>query len=152
MRHLTIAVFASLLILVAAAGCRYHQGGAEAQDPGPSIEGRWKGTWLSDFNGHTGELWAIITGQDDGSLLVKYRGTYGAGLTFQYEVPMTVERDGDILRFSAESDLGDMWGGVYTYEGSVEGDVFHSTYNSSVDHGTFNMTRLTGPIEPDDTD
>ncbi len=62
---------------------------------------------------------------------------------------MQVERDGDVLRFSAETDLGEPWGS-YSSEGTVDGLQFTATYTSEFDSGTFDMTRLTGPVEPGD--
>ncbi len=112
------------------------------------LSGRWKGTWRSNSNGHHGELRCIITEDESGSLRARYRARYGWFFTFEYDMPMTAERiagtekRSEAYRFSASADLGWLAGGVYAYEGTVTGDVFHSTYTSSGDHGTFEMRRV----------
>jgi len=145
-------MFLVLFVIVSVgmfSGCASMNKDSADAAPVPMIEGRWKGTWLSSTNGHTGDLWCIVTREADGSLLARYRATYGAGINFTYEMPMTVKREGDVLRFSAETDLGDPWGN-YSSEGTVKGDQFTATYTSEFDSGTFDMTRLTGPVEQDE--
>jgi len=107
-----------------------------------AMEGRWSGTWVSDVSGHGGGLRCIITRTENDTLHARYRATYGAGLTFEYDMPMTVEREGETFRFAAEADLGWLAGGRYTYDGTVVGDEFTSTYRSKSDHGTFRMMRV----------
>ena len=55
---------------------------------------------------------------------------------------MTVREEKEAIAFSGEADLGSMAGGVYTYDGRVSDEAFHSTYKSSGDHGTFDMHRV----------
>lgn len=104
--------------------------------------GQWEGTWLSDANGHGGGLRCIITPNETGTLIARYHATYARILTFEYEMPMRVENDGDTYRFAASADLGWLAGGRYEYEGTVVGDEFNSTYRSKGDHGTFRMQRV----------
>ncbi|MCZ6836210.1 MAG: hypothetical protein O7G85_10585 [Planctomycetota bacterium] len=127
------------------------------------LVGRWKGTWTSDFNGHTGTLRCIISVQPPEppdapappdapktqnspdqpvAFLARYLATYGGSLTYEYDVIMHVRREGDTYHFSAEADLGPLAGGVFTYKGTVVGNEFRSTYTSAGDHGVFEMNRL----------
>lgn len=120
------------------------------QDPGvetsvkTGLAGQWEGTWLSDANGHGGGLRCIIAPDETGTLIARYHATYGGFLTFEYDMPMRVQKDGDTYRFASEADLGWLAGGRYKYEGTVVGDEFLSTYRSKGDHGTFRMQRV-GP-------
>lgn len=107
------------------------------------LAGQWEGTWLSDANGHGGGLRCIIAPDESGTLIARYHATYGGFLTFEYDMPMRVQRDGDTYRFASEADLGWLAGGRYEYEGTVVGDEFLSTYRSKGDHGSFRMSRLT---------
>lgn len=129
----------------------------QEHDKVPSgLPGRWKGEWRSDSNGHHGELRCIITEDESGTLHARYRARYGWFFTFEYDMPMTAERIADdekggrAYRFSASADLGWLAGGVYAYEGTVRGDVFHSTYTSSGDRGTFEMRRVRRASPADD--
>ncbi len=115
---------------------------ADQEAPGAGIEGRWNGTWLSDSNGHGGGLRCIISREEDDTLLARYHATYGKALTFEYDMPMAVVVDGEVYHFSAEADLGWLAGGVYEYDGTVEGDQFRSNYECKSDHGTFEMERV----------
>lgn len=117
---------------------------AMEQEPVPStgMEGRWEGTWRSDASGHDGALRCIITRKEDESLFARYHAKYGGFLTFEYDMPMTVQRDGETYRFTAEADLGWLAGGIYEYDGTVVGDDFTSTYKSKSDHGTFLMRHV----------
>jgi len=104
--------------------------------------GRWQGEWRSDANGHHGKLRCIITRGDGADLHARYRARYGWFFTFDYDMPMAVEHHGATYHFSASADLGWLAGGEYQYDGTVTGDTFHATYESSGDHGTFEMTRV----------
>ena len=134
------------------AGCStfQHDWDGLVQNPGvetsvkTGLAGQWEGTWLSDANGHGGGLRCIIAPDESGTLIARYHATYGGFLTFEYDMPMSVQKDGDTYRFAAEADLGWLAGGLYEYEGTVVGDEFNSTYRSKGDHGTFRMQRV-GP-------
>ena len=118
----------------------------EPDDPHAGLLGRWQGEWRSDSNGHHGGLRCIIerdaTDEHTGDLHARFRATYGWCFVFEYAMPMEAEVEGDSYRFSASADLGWLAGGVYQYNGTVEGDAFHATYESRGDHGVFEMTRV----------
>ena len=111
--------------------------------PIAGMEGRWKGTWHSESTDHTGDLRAIIERNESGDLQARFHATYAMGLTFEHTMAMTdIERRDDVWHFSGEADLGLLAGGVYQHEGTVDGDVYFSTYTSKGDTGTFEMTRV----------
>ncbi len=132
------------------AGCSTFERDWDALGQTPAVEtsvetglaGHWDGTWLSDANGHGGGLRCIIAPDESGTLIARYHATYGGFLTFEYDMPMSVQKDGDTYRFAAEADLGWLAGGLYEYAGTVVGDEFNSTYKSKGDHGTFRMNRV----------
>lgn len=112
-----------------------------ATAPG-SLEGAWKGTWLSKVNGHHGELRAVVTavaGQTPPSDYdFRYHATYKKILSGGYTARHHVDAKGGL---SGSQDLGRLVGGVFTYEGKVTAKEFRATYKSSSDHGVFEMKR-----------
>ena len=131
------------------AGCsgfdRDFDAARSAEEPSAPLVGPWEGTWQSDENGHHGDLRSIISRTDSG-----YRARYDATFTFvmcvihfEYEMPLTAAKDGDVWRFRGSADL-DYWiaGGVYEYEGLVSGDEFIASYRSSFDAGVIRMKRV----------
>ncbi len=132
------------------AGCSTFERDWDALGQTPAVEtsvetglaGHWDGTWLSDANGHGGGLRCIIAPDESGTLIARYHATYSGFLTFEYDMPMSVQKNGDTFRFSAEADLGWLAGGLYEYAGTVVGDEFKSTYKSKGDNGTFRMQRV----------
>ena len=114
---------------------------SEAQATGDRLRGRWKGSWKSRANGHSGSLRCIMTRLDDATYRAQFHATFGLVFQFDYTVNMDVRRENDVAYFSGKADLGQMAGGVYEYDGHADGSVFHSTYRSRDDHGYFRMRR-----------
>lgn len=115
---------------------------AAAKSPQPDgIEGAWDGTWLSDHNGHNGRLRAIITRTEGDGYHARFHATYMRILTFGQAVDLRVKQEGTNFVLSGTADLGKGYGGVYTYEGNSSPEAFYSTYECSIDHGTFRMKR-----------
>lgn len=116
---------------------------AAATDPVPtnSIAGRWEGKWVSDHNGHSGRLRALIRPLDNGQYETRFHAKYGGIFSFGMEAKFDVKPavDGQ-WQFSGAEDLGKAYG-VYRYEGKASATNFLSTYKASFDHGMFQMTR-----------
>ena len=152
--------FCALLLLVLA-GCgstfdRDWESSLSAPAGGSArggLDGCWEGTWRSEVNGHEGGLRCIITAKEDRGFDARYFASYTWCIfpfTFEYTVPMTAERDGRAWKFRGSAELG-CWiaGGLYEYEGRVEGDEYAATYRSSDDRGVFTMKRAPPhPKEP----
>ncbi len=138
---------AALAILVLLSGCAtsfnrdWKAAGGSTTSPN-SIEGRWEGRWLSDHNGHSGRLRALIRRMDNGQYETRFHAKYGGIFSFGTEVKLDVQSAGGLWQFSGAEDLGKPWG-VYRYEGKASATNFFSTYKASFDHGTFQMTRPT---------
>ena len=129
------------------AGCLTYQSSwrsGEAIDPqADPIEGRWKGIWLSDHNGHTGSLRAVATKLEaDGEYRFQFGATYMKILRATYDVQFDIQPDGDNFTLTGEQTLPGYMGGLYTYEGRIEGASFTAKYKSKLDHGTFQMQKV----------
>lgn len=132
---------ASLLIF---SGCstfnRDWKAAAGGPHPANSIEGRWEGKWLSDHNGHSGRLRALVRKLDNGQYETRFHANYAVILSFGMQVNLEVLPAGGLWQFKGQEDLGKPYG-VYRYEGKASATNFFSTYKASFDHGTFRMTR-----------
>jgi hypothetical protein len=107
-----------------------------------SLEGAWKGTWISEVNGHHGQLRAVVTAipgkTPPSDYDFRYHATYKTILSGSYTTRHHVDAKGAL---SGSQDLGSLVGGVFTYEGKVTPTEFRATYKSSSDHGLFEMKR-----------
>lgn len=147
-RVLTAAMMLAFLVLLA--GCSrfekdWRAAAVPSQTKSTSPAGRWQGTWKSDVNGHTDELRCLISSGKGDSFTARFHARYRRGLfrfSFQYSVPLHVERTSAGWKFSGDADLGWLAGGVYRYSGSVSNEQFHSTYDSRYDRGVFDMRRV----------
>src|SRR6185295_8959422 len=59
--------------------------------PGDDIRGRWLGTWLSEVNGHTGQLRCLLARDATGGYQARFHAKYKKIFSFGYTVPLTVE-------------------------------------------------------------
>lgn len=136
------------VLVLLASGCgaiRFNHAWANfPQGNGSGMEGRWKGEWRSEWNGHSGGLRCLMTHQENGRYVAWFFSTYARILFFQYETVFRVaQEDEGRLRFEGEQDLGEMVGGVYRYEGTVDGDLFRAAFRAeNGDHGVFEMRRV----------
>jgi len=138
-----------VFVLLAAVGCSTFEADWEAAGgmPLPSfptaLEGRWKGTWQSDANGHSGALRCLLRrAEGESRYSARYHATYWGFFTFEYEVLMDASQESGTWKFRGSADLGWLAGGVYEYAGEAQGDEFRSTYASKADRGTFRMSRV----------
>jgi len=109
--------------------------------PTQSIEGRWEGKWLSDVNGHTGQLRCLLFRETDSRYQARFRATYWKVFRFSYAVSLQFEQQETNWQFTGDEDLGKLAGGIYHYDGQVTRTNFFSTYWSKYDHGTFQLRR-----------
>ncbi len=109
--------------------------------PAAGIEGRWEGTWLSDYNSHNDVLRCLITRGTNGVHQARFHAKYEKVFSFEYKVDLQVESSGSGYKFTGAADLGWLAGGLYQYVGEATLTNFFSTYRCKYDHGTFRMTR-----------
>jgi len=149
--HSASPLFAVGLALVVGGCSSFHRAWREAErHPAPenSIQGCWEGQWVSEVNGHHGQLRCLISLEADGDYSARFRATYLKVLRFSYTVRLQVEHGDGAWHFHGEEDLGKLAGGVYHYTGHATQTEFHSTYRSKYDHGKFEMRRLDGDPNP----
>ncbi|MBI5772702.1 MAG: hypothetical protein HZA89_03040 [Verrucomicrobia bacterium] len=135
----------SLALLFFTAGCSsFHRDWKQRAAPAPApdaLEGRWEGTWLSGANGHTGKLRCIVTRIEGDKYQFQYWATFWKIFRASYTVYFDAKKSGVTYQLTGTSDLGWLGGGVYEYQGAVNGTNFSATYKSKADHGTFKMSR-----------
>ena len=105
------------------------------------ISGPWEGRWLSDKNGHTGKLRAILRRSSAEEYDAYFHATFWKMFRSSYRVPLKFKEENGRTTISGEQNLGWLSGGVYTYEGEATPTSFFSTYKMKYDHGTFEMKR-----------
>ena len=122
------------LTLVLAAGCQSTQTAAQSQT-------RWAGTWKDTrVANHGGELQCSAQKTGDNQWAARFYGN--CGREYSYEVPMAGTSDGKRVAFEGTVDLGEKDGGVYTWNGHMEGDKFVGEYSTARGKaGVFEMTR-----------
>lgn len=116
----------------------------ESAAGGDELVARWRGSWASDANGHSGGLRCMTTREADGGMLARFMSTYGWFFSFGHRAhfEVTALPDGS-TRFEGSEDLGFALGGVYRYEGTIRDRAFQAHYESERgDHGTFLMERV----------
>jgi len=108
----------------------------------PVISSRWEGIWRSDVNGHEGKLRCIVLPAENAMSLFRFSATWGPGIVSDYDIQMKVQQGADGSEtFEGELDLG-MFMGNYKCKGTITGDAFAATYDSSQDQGIFEMQRV----------
>jgi hypothetical protein len=139
--------FSTLVLMLLTAGCSsfnrdWKAAASMPVQPG-DLQGRWQGRWISEVNGHNGDLRCIATktGNENGTYRARFRATYAGTIKFGYTVPLQAEQKDGAYVFTGDADLGWLKGGVYHYEGHADGMNFFSTYRCKYDHGTFQMGR-----------
>ncbi|MFT5124972.1 MAG: hypothetical protein ACI97B_003611, partial [Verrucomicrobiales bacterium] len=130
MNALRTLILIALTLTLTSCSTAYNRAWKNFEDPTPAdaFTGKWKGTWTSTYNGHTGGLRAMITRQEGDGYLARFHATYAKVLQFSHHNTFTATRKGEQILFEGENDLGKLAGGIYKYKGTVEGDHFDSTY------------------------
>lgn len=114
--------------------------------PKHGIEGAWQGTWNSESSGHHGRLRSVIgpAKNPEGDHTVHYHATWAGFLSGAYRTDHRVkkQKQKDRWEFEGQHKMPNWAGGLYTYSGTVKGDVFSARYKCALDEGTFDMTRV----------
>ena len=137
-----------LLVAVCVCGCStFNRDWRRAAVPAEgenSMEGRWKGRWSSEANGHHGGLRCVMVRETNSLYQARFRATYHRIFHFSYTVPLEVQPHYGGWEFNGEADLGKLAGGAYYYEGRATQTNLVSTYRSKDDHGVFELKRPRG--------
>ena len=111
-----------------------------ANRPENGIEGRWQGKWVSDVDGHSGQLRCVVRRQSENTYLASFNGTFWQTFSFSYDSPLHGYPNDGEFNLNGGKDLGFPEGTVF-YDGHVNNDLFLLTYRAKYDDGHFVMTR-----------
>jgi hypothetical protein len=108
------------------------------------VSGAWIGTWRSEGTGHHGGLRCVVQRQDAHHYYFRYRASWAKILCAGFSLSSSVKPDGKGgFTVTGSKDLGKVFGGVFTCSGSIKDGAFHSRYHASLDHGAFEMHKVT---------
>jgi hypothetical protein len=141
MKQIFTLGFAALLLTGCSSFNREYKAALAQPIPSIDISGPWEGNWLSDKNGHTGKLRAVLRQTGSDNYEAHFHATFWKILRASYRVPLRFEEVNGLTVLHGQQNLGRLSGGVYTYEGQATPENFFSTYESKYDHGTFEMKR-----------
>ena len=123
---------------------RFDQAVAAAAGKFDGPTGPWKGEWKSNWNGHEGPLWCIVTPNPDhpGSYDFRYRAGWGILQfgNYVHTIKPEVTPDGHLI-VQGEMELPKLVG-THSLDGTVTRDAFRANYKSDKgDHGTMTLRR-----------
>ena len=104
------------------------------------IEGRWVGRWVSDVDGHSGELRCAVRRDITNQYVASFSGTFWQVFGFAYDAPLHGRTNDGQVELAGEQDLGFPMG-VFLYDGYAGDNRFFLTYRSKYDGGHFVMSR-----------
>lgn len=133
-----------LLTFLSSCGSAFRQAWRQAPQSTAGVEGRWEGTWQSAASGHHGTLRCAVTGPINpaGDHDFYYHATWKHILSGSYKAPHSVQKKGTVYVFKGQHKMPDWAGGLYHYEGTIDGNVFKACYKSGADHGTYTLKRV----------
>ena len=110
------------------------------------VEGRWIGSWYSDYNQHKGLLRCLITkrGGVNDAYHTHFHAKYKLGyltINYPYDMDMVITQNNGAFSFKGEANLGWLAGGVYRYDGNGTADIIRINYRAKIDFGTFKLER-----------
>ncbi|HTL18368.1 MAG TPA: hypothetical protein VL793_14120 [Patescibacteria group bacterium] len=114
--------------------------GKPGRDP---VEGRWQGEWISERNGHRGELKCVLVEAGPECCRAYFYATFSKLFRVGYETDLKREQTEKGVRLRGEQNLGALAGGTYRSEGEVQGDQFICHYSCKYDQGRFQLRRVT---------
>ena len=137
----TLLTLVALLGLASCNGAfRKHWKAAVNQPNQPgSITGAWKGTWRSEFNGHTGQLRCVIP---EGSLSQRkfhYHATWAKVFSGSMKAVHHLRPAPEGTGFSVRHNLGTF--GDFFAEGTITDQKFSARYQAAGDRGVFELKR-----------
>ena len=143
-----------LCILLSLPSClsyhaRFEKAAAEAAVAGEpkDITGPWKGKWKSQWNGHEGPLWCIVTPTPEKPGVYDFRYRAGWGVlefgNYVHTIPAQKNPDGS-YSVKGEMALPKLFG-THSLEGKLDAQAFDASYKSDKgDHGIMILRRPDG--------
>ena len=115
----------------------------ENQPPGtPGLAGRWVGEWISEANGHHGELKCVLEPVSPIVYRAHFYASFGKVFRVGYATDLKSEQSSERILLKGEEDLGALAGGIYRCEGEMSGNQLQCRYSCKYDHGVFRLQRL----------
>jgi len=143
MLNTKLGISAGLILLAASSlGCQHTGHGAHEDTVSGYYEGDWYGP---NPDRPLGELTCTIERRDGTHWDATFFASFGG--FGEYEVAMEGKREDGRVVFGGSIDLGETSGGVFNWDGEVEGDEFRGAYTSKAINGTFRMRRAPAPAE-----
>ena len=110
--------------------------------PTQGLSGRWIGEWISDANGHRGELKCVLEPVSPALYRAHFYASFAKIFRVGYATDLKLEESDGLARLRGEADLGVLAGGTYRCEGEVTGSRLECRYDCRYDHGIFRLNRL----------
>jgi hypothetical protein len=110
--------------------------------PADLMAGAWEGAWASDSKPIKGALSAKIEKLSQGAYRASFTSQTEFGLTDESMCVFHVTPKEGLWEFEGKENLGLLKGGTYAYKGTVNGEEFVCTYDSTFDKGLFRMHRV----------
>jgi hypothetical protein len=111
----------------------------------PGMAGPWEGSWRSDVNGHHGRLRCLMREESPELYQAWFHANFFKIFSYSYTVTLHVQAAHGVARFEGEANLGNLAGGVYTYDGQASSTLLSANYHSRTDHGMFELQRPSPP-------
>ncbi len=135
---------AALLFLVSCATPGYRNAWKSAQGAPVSkagIEGAWEGVWISDKNGHTGDLRCVVTKTGDDEYLFHYWATWAGGMKGAFKITCEAEERQGVVHVEGSKRLPPF--GTYHHRGKLTATTFTATFRSDKSNvGSFELERV----------
>lgn len=133
-----------LLFAASCTGIPHGWQAARHEAPQDGVSGAWIGSWKSSVNGHSGGLRAVVTRKSGDTWHFRYRASWAkilcAGFSMEAQVKPAA---GQGMTITGSHDLGSLFGGVFSCEGTIRDGVFRAAYSAKVDSGEMEMKRVT---------
>lgn len=144
LRIVLLAGICGLLSSCFAYQAHFNKAVAKAAGQYDDPTGAWKGTWKSNWNGHEGPLWCIITETPGkpGSYDFRYRAGWGVLEFGNYVHTVEVAKAPDgSFGLNGKMELPKLVG-THSVDGSLSKIAFDATYKSDKgDHGIMTLRR-----------
>jgi hypothetical protein len=110
--------------------------------PAQGLAGRWTGEWISDANGHHGDLKCVLEPVSAALYRAHFYASFARVFKVGYATDLSLEQSDGHARLRGEADLGALAGGTYRCAGEVTGNKLECRYQCRYDHGLFRLNRL----------
>lgn len=108
----------------------------------PGVAGRWVGEWISEANGHRGDLKCVLQSAGPNLYRAHFYASFAKLFRVGYATELKSEQTDGRTLLKGEENIGFLAGGVYRCEGEVNGNELRCRYSCKYDHGLLRLKRL----------